>query len=197
MSAKGGHREGAFRWICEGHPQSPPAATCCGAPTHLKQPGTTKRGDKQIDRARVLEVRIHLPPAESLCLAGFRPPTPRSRAFSAGVQGGAGGAVGRDRRYSMTWRRLAGISLPGHIPVPQCRRCGSQQCRHWPASEVGLPRGVAISVSFYCAATQAKPSTVRCSCQPSGRRECASSLSAVRSRGWRPSRMAWVMSGER
>jgi len=30
---------------------------------------------------------------------------------------------------------------------------------------------------------QAKPSTVRCSCQPSGRRECASSLSAVRSRG--------------
>jgi hypothetical protein len=48
----------------------------------------------------------------------------------------------------MIWRRLAGISLPGHIPVPQCRRCGSQQCRHWPASEVGLPRGVAISVSF-------------------------------------------------
>ena len=30
---------------------------------------------------------------------------------------------------------------------------------------------------------QAKPSTVRCSCQQSGRRECASSLSAVRSSG--------------
>ena len=44
---------------------------------------------------------------------------------------------------------------------------------------------------------QAKPSTLRCSCQPSGRRECASSLSAVRSRGCRPSRMASVMSGAR
>jgi hypothetical protein len=50
---------------------------------------------------------------------------------------------------------------------------------------------------LYCAAIQAKPSTVRCSCQPSGRRECTSSLSAVRSRGWPPSRMAWVMSGAR
>jgi len=30
---------------------------------------------------------------------------------------------------------------------------------------------------------QAMPSTVRCSCQPSGKRECASSLSAVRSCG--------------
>ena len=30
---------------------------------------------------------------------------------------------------------------------------------------------------------QAMPSTVRCSCQPSGKRECASSLSAVRSWG--------------
>jgi hypothetical protein len=93
-------------------------------------------------------VRIQLPPADSLRLAGFRPPTPRNRAFPAGVRGGAGGAVGRDRRDAMIWRRLAGISLPGHIPVPQCRRCGSQQCRHWPASEVGLPRGVAISASF-------------------------------------------------
>ena len=46
-------------------------------------------------------------------------------------------------------------------------------------------------------AGQAKPSTLRCSCQVSDRRECASSLSAVRWRGWRPSRMAWVMSGAR
>jgi hypothetical protein len=142
-------------------------------------------------------VRILLPPADSLCLAGFRRPTPRSRPFPAGVRGGAGGAVGRDRRDAVTWRRLARISLPGQISVPQCRRCGSQQCRQWPASEVRLPRGAAISVSFYCATAQARPSTVRCSCQPSGRRECASSLSAVRSRGWRPSRMASVMSGAR
>ena len=46
-------------------------------------------------------------------------------------------------------------------------------------------------------AGQAKPSTLRCSCQVSGSRECASSLSAVRSRGWHPSRMACVMSGAR
>ena len=47
------------------YPHRWPAATCYGAPTRPKQPGTTKKGDKQIDRARVLEVRIHLPPAES------------------------------------------------------------------------------------------------------------------------------------
>ena len=44
---------------------------------------------------------------------------------------------------------------------------------------------------------QAKPSTIRCSCQASGRRECASSLSAVSPRGWCPSRMACVISGAR
>jgi hypothetical protein len=71
-----------------------------------------------------------------------------SRAFPAGVRGGGGGAVDRDGRGAVTWRRQVGISLSGHIPVPLCSRCGSQQCQHWPASEVRLPRGVTISVSF-------------------------------------------------
>jgi hypothetical protein len=93
-------------------------------------------------------VRIRFPSAESPCLAGFRPPASRSRAFPAGVRGGGGGAVDRDERGAVTWRRLVGISLSGHIPVPLCSRCGSQQCQHWPASEVRLPRGVTISVSF-------------------------------------------------
>ena len=44
---------------------------------------------------------------------------------------------------------------------------------------------------------QAKPSLRRCSGQASGRREWASSFCAVRSRGWRPSRIARVMSGAR
>jgi hypothetical protein len=35
--------------------------------------GARKRGDKQLHRFRVLEVRIHSPPAESPSLSRFRP----------------------------------------------------------------------------------------------------------------------------
>ena len=68
-----------------------------------------------------LEVRIHSPPADSPCLAGYFPPTSKSRAFAAGVRGGAGSAVGRDGRGAVIWRRPAAISLSGQIPVPQRR----------------------------------------------------------------------------
>ena len=40
-----------------------------------------------------------------------------------------------------------------------------------------------------------KPSASRCACQSSGIRVTRESLSAVRVAGWRPRRMAWVMSG--
>jgi len=70
---------------------------------------------------------------------------------------------GQQRRVSRgAWRRPAGISLSGQIAVPR-RRCGG--------GLINLDRA------------QAKPSTDRCSCQASGRRECASSLSTVKSRG--------------
>jgi hypothetical protein len=64
-------------------------------------------------------VRIRFPPVESPCLAGFRPLTSKSRAFPAGVRGGAGSAVGRDGRGAVIWRRRAAMSLSGQIPVPQ------------------------------------------------------------------------------
>src|SRR5262245_9744498 len=70
-------------------------------------------------RAAVLKVRIHLPPADSPCLAGYSPPTSKSRAFPAGVRGGAGSAVGRDGCGAVIRRRRAAISLAGRIPVPQ------------------------------------------------------------------------------
>ena len=53
-----------------------------------------------------------------------------------------------------------------------------------------LPRGKRCRWSFELGSAQAKPSTVRCSCQASGRCECASSLSAVRPRGSR--RRGWL-----
>ena len=65
----------------------------------------------------------------------------------------------------------ATMSLPGQIPVPRCHDDSPRWLQLLP-SEAGLG-----------SAGQAKLSTVRCSCQVSGRRECASSLSAVRSRG--------------
>ena len=75
----------------------------------------------------------------------------------------------------------------------QCLCCANFQYRS--AGDVGS--GGRSSCRAKLVLAQAKPSTVRCSCQVSGRRECASSLSAVRSRGWRPSRTAWMMSGAR
>src|SRR5271169_6494934 len=134
-------------------------------------------------------VRIPLPPANSPCLAGFRPPTSRSRAFPAGVRGGGDGAVDRDGRGAVTWRRLVGISLSGHIPVPLCSRCGSQQCQYWPASEVRLPRGVTISVSF--SAQQLRQSRARSAARASQAADVNAPAACLRSdraagvrRGW-------------
>jgi len=114
--------------------------------------------------------------------------------FSAGAPPGTGAVVGRDAPGAATWRQKPSISLPSLIPVPQ-RPARSRQSRHW-RTEVclGIQR---CRCCFELGSAQAKPSTVRCSCQASGRRECASSLSAVRSRGWRPSRIACVISGAR
>jgi hypothetical protein len=66
-------------------------------------------------------VRIRLPPAESLSLAPSRSRTWRTPAFRAGVRGSLGVQVGRDAHGVLISRQPAAISLPGHIPVPQCR----------------------------------------------------------------------------
>ncbi len=68
-----------------------------------------------------LEVRIHLPPAESpslspSCFRGSRTP-----AFRAAVRGWLGDRVGRDAQGVSRSRQPAAISLSRHIPVPQCR----------------------------------------------------------------------------
>src|SRR6516162_5723745 len=55
-----------------------------------------EKGDNQLHRARVLEVRIHLPPAESPCLTQTRPLQVENRAFRAGVSPSVDGAVGGD-----------------------------------------------------------------------------------------------------
>ena len=140
----------------------------------------------RLSHAAVLQVRIHFPPADSPSLTGSSAPRLKTPAFRAGVRAMGGRAVGRDWDRLATWRLLATMSLLGEIPVPQPERCD-------PRRPQLLPPGKAVVGS----AGQAKPSTIRCSCQASGRRECASSLAAVRSRGWCPSRMAWVMSGAR
>ena len=72
----------------------------------------------------VLEVRIHLPPADSPSLTGVGLPRSKTRAFPAGVRAMAGGAVARDGHSPATWRRTATMSLLGQIPVPQRRRSG-------------------------------------------------------------------------
>jgi hypothetical protein len=76
-----------------------------------------------------LGVRICLPPADSPCLAGYSPPTSKSRAFPASVRGGAGSAVGRDGSGAVIWRRRAAISLSGKFqyrsvdaPYADCAR---------------------------------------------------------------------------
>ena len=70
------------------------------------------------------EVRIQFPPADSPSLTGVGLPRSKTRAFPAGVRAMAGGAVARDGRSPVTWRRAAIMSLLGQIPVPQRRRSG-------------------------------------------------------------------------
>jgi len=57
-----------------------------------------------------LKFRIHSPPAESPCLAGFRPPASKRRAFPAGLRGGAR-QRGRERRAWQADKVPAGGSV--------------------------------------------------------------------------------------
>jgi hypothetical protein len=75
--------------------------------------GRVKRRDNQLHRARVLEVRIQPPPAESPCLARTERHKVENRGFPAGVRRWAGGVVGRDPQDSSTSRQLPVISLSG------------------------------------------------------------------------------------
>jgi hypothetical protein len=65
-------------------------------PTRPKQSAQEKAATTQLHRFRVLEVRIHSPPADSPCLAQTQPLPVENRASRAGMRGWVGGAVGRD-----------------------------------------------------------------------------------------------------
>src|SRR5262249_56996919 len=83
--------------------------------------GCVKRHDNQLHRARVLEVRIQSPPADSPSLTGSRAPRSRTPAFRADVRAMGGGAFSRDVDRPATWHLLETMSLLGQIPVPQCQ----------------------------------------------------------------------------
>ena len=70
--------------------------------------GTGSSNPSPSSRESVSLFRIHL----------RRSTTP---AFRAGVRGWLGDRVGRDAQGVSISRQPAAISLPGHIPVPQCR----------------------------------------------------------------------------
>src|SRR5580700_5619842 len=65
-------------------------------PTRLKQSAQEEAATTQLHRFRVLEVRIHSPPAESQSLAGIHFRRSTILAFRAGVRGWLGDRVGRD-----------------------------------------------------------------------------------------------------
>jgi hypothetical protein len=127
-------------------------------------------------------VRIHLPPADSPSLVGYLLPLSKSRLLPRRARARPGGTAGRDTQGPSTSRQLPVTSLSSLIPVPRCRLRGLGTVRD---------RSTASALLVTCRCwlgvapdrAQAKPSTVRCSGQPSGRRECTSSLSAVRSGG--------------
>ena len=82
----------------------------------------------------------------------FSPEFASAREKAAVFRGCAGGRgwCGRERRATpgqhqvnrryYLWRAI--------FQYRNAARCGSQQGRHWPACEVGLPGGVAVSASF-------------------------------------------------
>src|SRR5262244_428075 len=76
------------------------------------------RGSVTSRGARVLEVRIHLPPPDSLVSRRNSPSTLKSGGFPRVLGGGAADVVGRDEQNAASTRQCAVISLAA-IPVPQ------------------------------------------------------------------------------
>jgi len=120
-----------------------------------------------------LEVRIQFPPADSPGLAQTGPLQVENRGFHAGVRRWVGGAVGRDAQ-----------ALVGNTRTGADISAGSYSSTAVVLTSSRVIAAVAAQSSCcWAQLLKAKPSTVRCSCQPSGKRECASSSPAVRSRG--------------
>ena len=89
-------------------------------------------------------VRIHLPPAESLSLAGLYLRGSRTPAFRAGVPGCVPGAVGRDPRGPADIAPSRGnISLRLYsstaFPAMRSRQAVGLKPRGCPQNEIGLP----------------------------------------------------------
>jgi hypothetical protein len=83
----------------------------------MERSWVAQRGDNHIHRARVLKVRIRLPPANSRSLARFLLPLSKSRQLLRCVRARPGGTAGRDAQGSSTSRQLPVISLSGPFPV--------------------------------------------------------------------------------
>jgi hypothetical protein len=138
------------------------------------------------------KVRIHLPAAARQSLSRSRFSNIENLGFSRRCARMAW-RPGRQRRARLSIsRQPAAISLSGHIFRHRSADNGSEAGPSNPAF-AGL-NGQQILNSDRA---QPKPRTARCSYQARGRRECSRGFSAVRSRGCRPSRIAWVISGAR
>src|SRR6516225_8696443 len=70
-----------------------------------------EKGANQLHCARVLEVRIHLPPADSPSLAGFLLSASRTPQLPRDARAPARRQAGRDAQGSSTSRQLPVISL--------------------------------------------------------------------------------------
>ena len=77
-----------------------------GFPAPNKELATNQK--RPLDRKSPIQVRIHFPPADSPGLAGFRAARSKSRAFPAGVSGGTGSAVARDRAWRSDMAPIGG-----------------------------------------------------------------------------------------
>jgi hypothetical protein len=86
------------------------------------------------------------------------------------------------------------VSLSSYIPVPQCCRMRFARLAGLAASDVG--RLGASDLGEALSSDQLKQSRARCAARarPAVDVSAPVSLSAVSPRGWRPSRMACVMS---
>ena len=75
------HEVSAYQPASEQRATARPAARCPArrCVRAMKRSRAEQRGDNQVDRARVLEVRIHSPPADSPSLAGFLLAVSKSR----------------------------------------------------------------------------------------------------------------------
>jgi hypothetical protein len=170
-----------------------------GTPLRPRRPvratGREKRGDDQIHRARVLEVRIHSPPADSPSLSGFRLRFRKSPGFQP-VWGRARAAGSPETRKVPQHRAGNGSVSVGRYSSTAVSSMGSRRWGHRRQARLGRSGSCNIDkIKLRAEIGSRKTEDVPLLLLSQRQSRVFRQLVWVRAGAWRSSRMGCVMSG--